>query len=89
MKWTDVFAAFRTAAQVQGIAARYAGRQATDDEARRIGEDCFPYAEMVWDMIEKLKEKTRRDERVLRCATEIRRSRFARALMRKAKQSSH
>jgi aminoglycoside phosphotransferase (APT) family kinase protein len=51
MQWSDAFGVFRTGVQIQGIAARYAARQARDIEAKMIGANCFPYAEMAWKVV--------------------------------------
>lgn len=63
MEWTDAFAMFRTAVQVQGIAARWAARQSRDVEAKRIGEDAIPYAEMVWNVVKGLLGRRKRGEK--------------------------
>ena len=63
MEWTDAFAMLRTAVQVQGIAARWAARQSRDVEAKRIGEDAIPYAEMVWSVVKGLLGIRKRGER--------------------------
>lgn len=61
MQWSDAFGVFRTGVQIQGIAARYAARQARDIEAKRIGEDCFPYAEMAWKVVYKFSKRRNKE----------------------------
>ena len=41
---------------MQGIAARYALRQASSAKAKEYGVQMRPFAEFAWSLIEKLKE---------------------------------
>jgi aminoglycoside phosphotransferase (APT) family kinase protein len=53
LAWATAFALFRDSVIFQGIAARYAVRQASSDKAMTYGKEMKPFAEMAW---EKLKE---------------------------------
>ncbi len=55
--WGDAFAAFRNGVIMQGIAARYAQRQASSEKAKEIGDLMGPYGEFSWGLIERWKEK--------------------------------
>lgn len=41
---------------MQGIAARYALRQASSEKAKEIGDLMEPYGEFTWGLIEKWKD---------------------------------
>ena len=58
--WGDTFATFRNGVIMQGIAARYALRQASSEKAKEIGDLMGPYGEFSWGLIErgKVKEAT-------------------------------
>ena len=56
--WGTAFGSFRGAVIMQGIAARYALRQASSASAREYGVQMGPYAEGAWRMIEKLRDET-------------------------------
>ncbi|KAL1839019.1 hypothetical protein VTJ49DRAFT_1994 [Mycothermus thermophilus] len=51
LQWAQAFNIFRLAAICQGIAARYAGRQASSEHARRHAEARNPMAEFAWDLV--------------------------------------
>ncbi|KAL5121198.1 hypothetical protein ACEQ8H_000666 [Pleosporales sp. CAS-2024a] len=53
--WGDAFTTYRTAIIMQGIAARYALRQASSAQAKSYGEMLKPYAEIAWDLVEEYK----------------------------------
>ena len=55
--WGDMFACFRNGVIMQGIAARYALRQASSDKAKEIGDMMGPYGEFTWSLIQRWKEK--------------------------------
>jgi hypothetical protein len=43
----------------QGIASRYAVRQASSEEAKKVGEEMVPAAEICWQLIQRAKEGTK------------------------------
>ncbi|KAK7976386.1 oligopeptide transporter 2 [Apiospora arundinis] len=51
MEWAVAFAAFRSAAICQGIAARVATRQATSPQAQNYADAFRPFAEFAWDLV--------------------------------------
>ncbi|KAK7992276.1 APH-domain-containing protein [Apiospora saccharicola] len=51
MDWAVAFAAFRSAAICQGIAARVATRQATSPQANNYADAFRPFAEFAWDLV--------------------------------------
>ncbi len=55
--WGDTFACFRNGVIMQGIAARYALRQASSAKAKEIGALMGPYGEFTWALIQRWKEK--------------------------------
>jgi len=55
--WGDAFAFFRNGVIMQGIAARYALRQASSENAKEIGDLMRPYGEFTWGLIERWKER--------------------------------
>ena len=57
MAWGNAFGGFRGAVIMQGIAARYALRQASGQTAREYGEKMGPYGEHAWGSIQKLNEE--------------------------------
>ncbi|MCJ1272477.1 hypothetical protein MMC21_000263 [Puttea exsequens] len=58
--WGDVFATFRNSVIMQGIAARYAMRQASSEKAKETGDLMGPYGEFCWGLIAGWKEKQMR-----------------------------
>ncbi|KAF2186851.1 APH-domain-containing protein [Zopfia rhizophila CBS 207.26] len=62
MTWGDAFGTYRGAVIMQGIAARYALRQASSAKALDYASQMKPYAEFAWDLVleyEKAHEKAR------------------------------
>lgn len=57
MDWGDTFATFRNGVIMQGIAARYALRQASSEKAKEIGDLMGPYGDFSWGLIERWKGK--------------------------------
>ncbi|KAL4881644.1 kinase-like domain-containing protein [Aspergillus karnatakaensis] len=55
LKWGRAFAGFRGAVIMQGIAARYAVRQASSASAKEFGAMAWPTAEGVWGLVQELK----------------------------------
>ena len=52
--WGNAFGAFRGAVIMQGIAARYALRQASGKTAAAYAAQMAPYGEWAWGMVERL-----------------------------------
>ena len=48
---------FRDSIIFQGIAARYAVRQATNEKAKQYGAEREPFAEMAWKTVQDAKAK--------------------------------
>ncbi|KAF1944118.1 aminoglycoside phosphotransferas-like protein [Clathrospora elynae] len=53
--WGDAFSTYRSAIIMQGIAARYALRQASSTKAQEFGRMMKPYAEIAWDLVQEIK----------------------------------
>ncbi|KAK0262616.1 hypothetical protein LTS09_003329 [Friedmanniomyces endolithicus] len=51
LRWATGFALFRDSVIFQGIAARYAVRQASSEKAMAYGREMGPFAEMAWAMV--------------------------------------
>ncbi len=58
--WGDAFACFRNGVIMQGIAARYALRQASSEKAKEIGDLMGPYGEFTWGLIERWRDRQMR-----------------------------
>lgn len=54
--WGDAFSTYRSAIIMQGIAARYALRQASSTQAQEYGKMMKPYAEIAWDLVQEYKK---------------------------------
>ncbi|KAI0205970.1 kinase-like domain-containing protein [Astrocystis sublimbata] len=57
--WALAFAVFRLSAISQGIAARFATRQASSAEAQKYAESFKPLGELAWSLVEQEKAKTK------------------------------
>ncbi|KAL9125490.1 MAG: hypothetical protein Q9217_005319 [Psora testacea] len=57
LEWGDTFATFRNGVIMQGIAARYAQRQASSVKAKEIGDLMGPYGEFSWGLVERWRRK--------------------------------
>jgi aminoglycoside phosphotransferase (APT) family kinase protein len=55
--WGNAFGGFRGAVIMQGIAARYALRQASGKTAKEYAAQMKPYGEWAWGMVENLKKQ--------------------------------
>ncbi len=55
LAWGNAFGAFRSAVIMQGIAARYARRQASGQTARDYASQMGPFGEWAYQLVEKLK----------------------------------
>jgi aminoglycoside phosphotransferase (APT) family kinase protein len=56
LKWGNAFGAFRNSVIMQGIAARYARRQASGTTAKNYAAQMEPYGEWAWGQVEALKQ---------------------------------
>lgn len=54
LEWGDTFANFRNSVIMQGIAARYAQRQASSEKAKEVGSLMGPYGEFTWGLADRL-----------------------------------
>jgi aminoglycoside phosphotransferase (APT) family kinase protein len=54
LPWSMAFAMFRSAIVFQGIKSRYAVRQASSAEAKNVGEEMEPTADICWEMVRKM-----------------------------------
>ncbi|KAF2132611.1 APH-domain-containing protein [Dothidotthia symphoricarpi CBS 119687] len=50
--WGNAFTSYRSAIIMQGIAARYALRQASSMQAKEYGQMMKPFAEVAWELVE-------------------------------------
>ncbi|EME41254.1 hypothetical protein DOTSEDRAFT_73613 [Dothistroma septosporum NZE10] len=57
LAWATAFALFRDSIIFQGIAARYATRQASSAQALSYANERKPYAEIAWGKVEEAKNK--------------------------------
>lgn len=55
--WGDAFNVFKGSIIMQGIAARYAVRQASSERASEYGRAMRPFGEVAWSLVEEAKEK--------------------------------
>lgn len=55
LTWGNAFSTYRLAIIMQGIAARYALRQASSALAKQNGEMMKPFAEIAWDLVQEYK----------------------------------
>lgn len=53
--WGDAFGVFRNSVIMQGIAARYALRQASSARAKEYGPQMFPFGEFAWGLVKDYK----------------------------------
>ena len=54
LPWGDAFFSFRSSLIMQGIAARYANRQASSAKAQEYGAQTQPFALATWERVQKL-----------------------------------
>ncbi|KAF2708026.1 phosphotransferase enzyme family domain protein [Pleomassaria siparia CBS 279.74] len=52
--WSTAFAMWRDSIIFQGIASRYAVRQASSLEAKKVGEEMLPAAEICWELVRRV-----------------------------------
>ncbi|KAH7563892.1 hypothetical protein BM1_00939 [Bipolaris maydis] len=55
--WGNAFSTYRLAIIMQGIAARYALRQASSAQAQEYGQMMRPYAEIAWELVQEVKRE--------------------------------
>jgi hypothetical protein len=55
---------FRDSIIFQGIASRYAVRQASSEQAKKVGEEMVPAAEICWELIRRAKESGKEKARL-------------------------
>ncbi|KAL8733827.1 MAG: hypothetical protein Q9166_001815 [cf. Caloplaca sp. 2 TL-2023] len=60
--WGDAFGVFRNSVIMQGIAARYALRQASSAQAKEYAVQMEPFGEFAWQLVVKLKQHTARSQ---------------------------
>ncbi|KAL3462631.1 kinase-like domain-containing protein [Aspergillus heterothallicus] len=56
LRWAEAFCLFRLSIIYQGIAARYAARQATSTKAREMGKAMYPCAELAERVIQEIED---------------------------------
>ena len=56
MTWGDAFGAYRGSIIMQGIAARYALRQASSTKAKDYVVQMKPFAEFAWELVQEYKK---------------------------------
>ena len=56
MTWGAAFGMLRTCVIMQGIAARYALRQASSANAKSYADMMVPFGELAWSLVRKAKE---------------------------------
>ncbi|KAK3047677.1 hypothetical protein LTR09_010935 [Extremus antarcticus] len=61
LTWAEAFAIYRGAVIIQGIAARYAARQASSEKAMDHGNAMRPHAEMAWQFVQEVERQGRED----------------------------
>lgn len=59
LAWGTSFAMFRDSIIFQGIASRYAVRQASSAEAKKVGQEMLPASEICWELIRRAKEQAK------------------------------
>lgn len=64
LAWGAAFGFFRGTCIYQGIAARYAVRQASSAEAKAHGENRHVMGELAWENVQKAKEAARDNARL-------------------------
>ncbi|CAK4033234.1 acyl- dehydrogenase IBR3 [Lecanosticta acicola] len=58
LTWGEAFGLYRGAIICQGIAARYAVRQASSEKARDYGVQMHPFGELGWQFVQKVKKQS-------------------------------
>lgn len=53
LAWGDAFSLYKLCVIMQGIAARYAARQASSAKAKEQGAKMFPMGEVTWELVQR------------------------------------
>jgi hypothetical protein len=53
LAWGDAFSLYKLCVIIQGIAARYAGRQASSAKAKEQGEKMGPMGDVTWELVQR------------------------------------
>jgi len=53
LAWGDAFSLYKLCVILQGIAARYARRQASSAKAKEQGQKMMPMGEVTWELVER------------------------------------
>lgn len=56
-RWGDAFGVFRNSVIMQGIAARYALRQASSESAQDYATQMGPFGDFAWSLVRRLQEE--------------------------------
>ena len=56
-RWGDAFGVFRNSVIMQGIAARYALRQASSERAQEYAAQMGPFGDFAWSLVRRLQEE--------------------------------
>ena len=56
-RWGDSFGVFRNSVIMQGIAARYAMRQASSERAQEFAAQLGPFCDFAWSLVQRLQQK--------------------------------
>ena len=62
LPWGDAFGVFRYSVIMQGIAARWALRQASSEKAKEHAAQMAPFGDFAWSLVEDLKEEKVREK---------------------------
>jgi hypothetical protein len=62
LAWSTAFAMWRDSVIFQGIASRYAVRQASSLKAKKVGQEMEPVAEICWDMVQRAKVEGKQEK---------------------------
>ena len=64
MSWGAAFGMLRSCVIMQGIAARYALRQASSANAKSYADMMVPFGELAWSLVQKVKDSMGPKERL-------------------------
>jgi aminoglycoside phosphotransferase (APT) family kinase protein len=62
LTWADAFGIYRGSVIMQGIAARYAQRQASSEKAGDYAAQMKPFGEMGWDLVKEFIDKLHKEK---------------------------
>lgn len=60
LAWGDAFSLYKLCVIMQGIAARYAARQASSAKAKEHGEKMYPMGEVTWELVQRCEAEAER-----------------------------